>query len=73
MRCPQCKNKLVQRAGDVVRVRVKGILEIHPDGTCRAKCFWCNSDVAVPLALLPGQAATEGEKFTMGLDAKTGS
>jgi len=51
MRCPRCKNKLLQKSGTRTRVRTKGPLVFTEDGMCSAKCYWCGEPVAVPLEL----------------------
>lgn len=62
MRCPHCKNKVLQKSGDSVRLRAHGPVEFHDDGTCKTKCHWCKQPVVIPLAL---QSADQipSEKF----------
>ena len=50
MRCPHCKNKLVQKSGDVTRVRVQGVLEFDAEG-CRSRCYWCKQEVTIPIRM----------------------
>jgi hypothetical protein len=52
VRCPQCGNKLVQQqaSGAGTRLRIEGPIEFGADGAI-AKCYWCKSDVIVPVAL----------------------
>jgi hypothetical protein len=54
MRCPKCKNKLIQTTGDITRVRIDGPLEFLADGTARAKCYWCKQVIDLPLQLKAG-------------------
>ncbi len=62
MRCQQCGNHLVQRAGDQVRLRVEGPITFDQAGVCRGKCYWCKAVVALPLQLtLPAGQPMPGE------------
>ena len=65
MRCPHCKNKLLQKQGESTRVRTQGPLLIKSDG-CHAQCFWCKSDVVIPLAVSPGADIPEEPRFFLG-------
>ena len=51
MRCPHCHNKVVQKTGDITRIRAGGPVEFAADGVCRTKCYWCKHDVELPLQL----------------------
>lgn len=52
MRCPNCKNKVIQQTGDTVRIRLRGAVELTGDG-CRAQCHWCKQPIELPLMLRP--------------------
>lgn len=54
MRCPSCKNKLLQKSGSRTRLRTEGVHEWDDDGTCRAKCYWCKAMVEVPIQIRDG-------------------
>jgi RNase P subunit RPR2 len=66
MRCPRCKNKLLQKSGTRIRVRTKGPLVFTEDGSCSAQCYWCGEPVAVPLALRES-VAVDGDRVLFGL------
>lgn len=60
MRCPKCKNKLVQKSKDDelgYTVRVNSAIEIGADGVAKGKCHFCKTMVSLPLALLPAAPA----------------
>lgn len=61
MRCPHCKNKLVQKSGNVTRVRVQGVLEFTDDA-CISHCYWCKQEVRVPLKM-DSESVPESEAF----------
>jgi hypothetical protein len=52
MRCPRCKNKVVQQLPEAVRVRLEGPIELTAEA-CRAKCYWCKTPIDLPLILDP--------------------
>lgn len=63
MRCPQCRNRIVQKSADSVRIRSHGAITFYPDGSCFAKCFFCKSDVELPLELT--KATSEEPEFVV--------
>lgn len=54
MRCPHCKNRLLQRVGSTIRLRTDGVHVFDAEGKCRAACHWCGAQVEVPIQLAPG-------------------
>ncbi len=50
MKCPRCKNTVLQKSEQGARVRTKGPLEFSK-GACTAKCYWCGEKVSLPLEL----------------------
>lgn len=54
MRCPNCKNRLLQKSGSQTRVRVQGAISFDANGLCKSKCYWCKGDVTVPIRLSEG-------------------
>lgn len=64
MRCPHCKNKLLQKSGSQTRLRISGQLVFGEDGAAEAKCYWCNKSVKVPVSLAPG-TSVESETFIL--------
>lgn len=65
MRCPSCKNKLLQKAGSHTRLRTEGVHEWDQDGVCRAKCYWCKALVEVPIQIQDG-TDVPSERFVLG-------
>lgn len=51
MRCPRCKNTLLQKSEAGTRVRIKGPLVFANNGTCAAQCYWCGERVSIPIEL----------------------
>lgn len=52
MRCPHCKNRLLQKSGAGTRLRITGQLTFQTDGTAEAQCYWCKTLVkSLPIAL----------------------
>lgn len=54
MRCPNCKNRVLQKSGSQTRVRTQGPITFLPDGRCIAQCFWCKALVEIPLEIKKG-------------------
>jgi len=63
-RCPSCNNKLLQKSGGTVRIRIQGALEVTEAGLCKALCYWCKAPVVVPLQLVKGGLVDE-EQFLL--------
>lgn len=53
MRCPHCKNRVLQKSGIRTRVRIKGPI-IFEDDLCKAKCYWCKETIELPLDMQKG-------------------
>lgn len=52
MRCPQCNNKVLQKSDNgETKLRSKGPITFGSDGRCKAQCYWCGTDVVVPVTL----------------------
>ena len=52
MKCPNCQNSILQKAGKAGEVRfriVEKSLKKAEDGTIRASCWWCKTEVVLPL------------------------
>jgi len=64
MRCPHCKNHVLQKSGSKTRLRVKGAVEFHKDGICKALCYWCGEPVEVPIEIRKGTPIST-EKFVL--------
>jgi DNA-directed RNA polymerase subunit RPC12/RpoP len=63
MRCPHCRNRLLQKSGTSTRLRVKGAVEFGADGTAKAQCYWCNQRVDLPVRL--EKSAVDEETFLL--------
>jgi hypothetical protein len=55
MKCRECKNNVLQKSGNRIRLRTKGQL-IFEDGVCKAQCFWCGSSIEIPIQIAEGTA-----------------
>lgn len=64
MRCPSCKNKVLQKSGDTTRLRTHGPLEFTDNGVCKTKCYWCKSELELPVQIQEGVAVPE-ERFVL--------
>lgn len=53
MRCPRCKNHILQKSGRRVRLRTQGPI-VFEDGLCKAQCFWCRESIEVPVEISEG-------------------
>jgi hypothetical protein len=63
MRCPHCKNRLLQKSGSQTRLRISGQLVFAEDGTAEAQCYWCKALVkSIPIQLSP-DTPVEQERF----------
>lgn len=51
MKCPKCKNSVLQKSDAGTRVRTKGPLVFSKSGICTAQCYWCGERVNIPLEL----------------------
>lgn len=56
-RCPRCKNAVLQKSKDGVRVRIRGPV-VFVDGQCMAPCYWCREIINLPLNLEKGAGET---------------
>lgn len=66
MRCPACKNKLLQKSGSTTRLRIQGAVEFDSQGVARAQCYWCKAAVEVPIDLRKAESVDE-ENFTISV------
>lgn len=64
MRCPQCKNKLLQKSETGVRLRTKGVIQFDPAGHCTTQCYWCGTPVEIPVQLTE-KIVPEPERFVI--------
>ena len=69
MQCPHCKRRLLQKQGEQTRVRSDGPMLIKSDG-CHTQCFWCKSEVVLPLVLAPDADVLEEPRFFLGTPSK---
>jgi hypothetical protein len=71
MRCPHCKNKLLQKSGTSTRLRIRGTVEFSDEGVCKSQCYWCHQAVEIPIGLKKG--AEDEETFTLTLPPDKGA
>jgi len=64
-RCEQCSRRLLQ--GGVLRVDHP--IRFEDDGTCKARCHFCKTEVSLPIGLR--QEEDEAEKRRFVLRART--
>lgn len=64
MRCPQCKNKVLQKSESGVKLRTKGAIVFDAQGNCMAQCYWCGTPVQVPVQLTKA-IEPEPERFVL--------
>lgn len=53
MKCRACKGNILQKSGGKTRLRIQGPI-VFEDGVCKSKCFWCKSDIEIPLEICEG-------------------
>lgn len=70
MRCPSCRNKLLQKSGDRTRLRLDGPIEVFEDGRTRARCHWCKSEVILNMKFEMAEPVRE-ERFFIKAKSKT--
>lgn len=65
MKCPNpdCKNHILQKSGTRTRLRITGPI-VFEDGVCKSKCFWCKTDVEIPLEIKDGTPIVQ-ERFVI--------
>ena len=64
MRCPQCRNKVLQKSDQGVRLRTKGAISFDAAGACTAQCYWCGTQVSIPIQLTKA-IEPEPERFVL--------
>jgi len=63
MRCPRCKNHVLQKSGKRVRLRTQGPITFE-EGVCKTQCYWCKEPIEVPLEISNGTLIAS-EKFVL--------
>lgn len=68
MKCPHCKNRVLQKSETQTRLRTDGPITFGLDGKARARCYWCKAEIELPMQLtsegdLPGEPR---ERFLLG-------
>ena len=53
MRCPKCKNHILQKSGSRTRLRTKGPI-VFEDGVCKTQCYWCGGSIEIPVEIRDG-------------------
>ena len=64
-RCPQCENRVIQKSGDAIRLRIRGPVTFGSDGRARAECHWCRTPLEIPVSLELARSQIEGERFVI--------
>lgn len=64
LRCPRCKNKVLQKSDAGVKLRTKGQIVFDGAGQCTAQCYWCGEPVQVPVQLTKS-VESEPERFVL--------
>jgi hypothetical protein len=67
IRCsnPECNQHVLQKSADGYRFRLKGRMTAD-DGGLHASCFWCGTDVTLPLDLhIRPPEPPSGERFIL--------
>ena len=54
MKCPNCRQRLIQGtiSSGTIRFRIKEKTLRAENGSVRADCFWCGAEVVLPLQLM---------------------
>ena len=53
MRCPKCKNHILQKSGSRTRLRTKGPIAFET-GVCKTQCYWCGGSIEIPVEIREG-------------------
>lgn len=53
MRCPHCHERMLKKSEDGEVLRTQGPIRILGDGQVVAQCYWCKSEVVLPLTRAP--------------------
>jgi RNase P subunit RPR2 len=62
MRCPKCDNHVLQKAGNRIRLRTKGMI-IFENNICKTKCYWCGDAVEIPIQIQEGTSISSEKYF----------
>lgn len=61
MKCPNCRNQIIQRSDNGFKLRVKGKIEWIGD-VCKSQCYWCGESIRINLPI-DLQKALMNERF----------
>jgi hypothetical protein len=64
MRCPKCRNRVLQKSGSQTRVRIQGAVLFDEEGLCKSQCYWCKEPITVPLKIAQG-TSIQSERFVI--------
>lgn len=59
LKCPHCRNKLLQKSGRATKLRTRGPILFMDDGRAMAQCYWCKGQVEVPVEVRRGTPVQE--------------
>jgi hypothetical protein len=51
MRCPACKNKIIQKKEGWTKLRIQGPISFDESLQAHAQCYWCKEDILLPVTL----------------------
>lgn len=63
LRCPRCKNHVLQKSEVKTKLRTKGPLVFEGE-VCKTQCYWCGEPIEIPIQII----STEKEKFIIPKD-----
>lgn len=63
MRCPNCKNHVLQKSGKRTRLRTQGPITFE-NGVCKALCYWCKAPIEIPIEISDGTPIAS-ERFVL--------
>lgn len=51
MKCPHCRNRVLQKSETATRLRTDGPITFDAAGVAHARCYWCKADIVLPIGL----------------------
>lgn len=64
MKCPNCRNQIIQRTDDGFKLHVKGRI-IWKGDICESKCYWCGEPIKVALPVDLSKAIRGKERYVI--------
>lgn len=47
MKCPHCRNKVLQKSGTETRLRTTGPISFDAAGVAHSQCYWCKQPIEI--------------------------